>query len=47
MSLKQGKCKTLAEKLFAMIILGDDRAVQATYVAGHCVHDRDAQAGDK
>jgi guanine deaminase len=42
MALKQGKCKTLAEKLFAMIILGDDRAVQATYVAGHCVHDRDS-----
>lgn len=42
MSLKQSKCKTLAEKLFAMIILGDDRAVQATYVAGNCVHDRDA-----
>ncbi|MGK0405873.1 MAG: guanine deaminase [Oleispira sp.] len=41
MALKQGKCKTLAEKLFAMIILGDDRAVQATYVAGNCVHDRD------
>mgnify|MGYP000622133264 CR=1 FL=1 len=42
MSLKQSKCKTLAEKLFAMIILGDDRAGQATYVAGNCVHDRDA-----
>lgn len=41
MSLKQSKCKTLAEKLFAMIILGDDRAVRATYVAGNCVHDRD------
>jgi guanine deaminase len=50
MALKQGKCKTLAEKLFAMIILGDDRAVQATYVAGNCVHDRDAKthsAGEK
>lgn len=41
MSLKQSKCKTLSEKLFSMIILGDDRAVQATYVAGECVHDRD------
>ncbi|GAA3926172.1 guanine deaminase [Litoribacillus peritrichatus] len=41
MSLKQSKCKTLAEKLFAMIILGDDRAVRATYVAGKLVHDRD------
>ena len=43
MALKQSKCKTLAEKLFAMIILGDDRAVQATYVAGNCVHDRDVK----
>lgn len=34
MSLKQSKCKTLAEKLFAMIILGDDRTVKATYIAG-------------
>ena len=46
MSLKQSKCKTLAEKLFAMIILGDDRAVQATYVAGNRVHDRDQVATD-
>ena len=43
MSLKQSKCKTLAEKLFAMIILGDDRAVEATYVAGKCVHKRDGK----
>ena len=46
MSLKQSKCKTLAEKLFAMIILGDDRAVQATYVAGNRVHDRDQVTTD-
>lgn len=44
MSLKQSKCKTLAEKLFAMIILGDDRAVKATYVAGDCVHQRDTNS---
>lgn len=42
MALKQSKCKTLAEKLFALIILGDDRAVQATYVAGNCAHQRDS-----
>lgn len=42
MSLKQKQCKTLAEKLFAMIILGDDRAVKATYVEGHCAHQRDS-----
>jgi guanine deaminase len=38
MSLKQSKCKTLAEKLFAMIILGDDRTVRSTYVAGECLY---------
>ncbi len=40
MSLKQSKCKTLDEKLFTMIILGDDRAVKATYVAGECAHEK-------
>jgi guanine deaminase len=40
MRLKQAKCKTLDEKLFAMIILGDDRAVKATYVAGECAHEK-------
>lgn len=40
MNLKQSKCKTLDEKLFAMIILGDDRAVKATYVAGECAHEK-------
>lgn len=32
---------TLNEKLFALAMLGDDRAVARTYVAGKCVHDRD------
>ncbi len=41
MSLKQGTCHTLEEKLFSMIILGDDRAVKATYVAGVCAQERD------
>lgn len=41
MALKQSKCKTLAEKLFAMIVLGDDRTVKATYVAGQALHLRD------
>jgi len=40
MTLKQSKCKTLAEKLFAMIVLGDDRTVKETYVAGQCLHQR-------
>lgn len=28
------------DRLFVQMILGDDRAVQATYVAGHLVHER-------
>lgn len=40
MSLKQSKCKTLFERLFAMIILGDDRSVKATYVAGELAHEK-------
>lgn len=31
---------SLAEKLFVLMTLGDDRAVRATYVAGQCVYDR-------
>lgn len=38
---RQSRCKTLREKLFAMIVLGDDRAVKATYVGGRLVHERD------
>lgn len=41
MKLKQSKSNTLSEKLFSMIILGDDRAVKATYVAGELAHARD------
>ncbi|MDR1045238.1 MAG: guanine deaminase [Candidatus Adiutrix sp.] len=33
--------KTLAEKLFVLMTIGDDRAVKATYVAGKKVHSRD------
>lgn len=31
----------LADRLFALQILGDDRVVARTYVAGRCLHDRD------
>ncbi len=31
----------LAERVFALIMLGDDRAVQATHVLGQCLHQRD------
>jgi guanine deaminase len=33
---------TLAERLFAMQVLGDDRVVRQTYVLGCCAWDRDA-----
>jgi len=35
---------TLAEQLFALQILGDDRAIRRTYVMGQCAWDRDAAA---
>jgi len=34
------RAETLAERLFALMILGDDRAVHATYVLGRRVHTR-------
>jgi guanine deaminase len=33
--------RTLAERLFALQILGDDRAIARTYIAGVLAHDRD------
>jgi guanine deaminase len=34
--------ESLFEALFVQMILGDDRAIRATYVAGRKLHDRDA-----
>ncbi|MBB3104958.1 guanine deaminase [Azomonas macrocytogenes] len=34
------QARGLAEKLFALMILGDDRTVKATYAAGRLVHER-------
>lgn len=34
------RTRSLQEKLFAMIMLGDDRIIQATYVAGTALHQR-------
>jgi len=33
-------CQSLEELLFAFALLGDDRAVAATYSGGQCVHVR-------
>ena len=35
---KMSQINTLAEQLFAHIILGDERAIKATYIAGECVY---------
>ncbi|RXZ38617.1 guanine deaminase [Oxalobacteraceae bacterium CAVE-383] len=37
---RSASCATLEERLFALAIMGDDRAVAATYSAGKCVHNR-------
>ncbi|MOA47204.1 Guanine deaminase [compost metagenome] len=34
------QASTLAEKLFALTILGDDRTVKETFAAGRSVHRR-------
>lgn len=33
-------CRSLEERLFALALLADDRAIAATYAAGKCVHRR-------
>jgi len=39
-AFRMDEARDFAEQLFVQMILGDDRAVQATYVAGRLVHDR-------
>lgn len=38
---RQARTQTLAEQLFALMILGDDRSVYATWAGGRCVHQRE------
>jgi guanine deaminase len=40
LAARQELSQSLEDMLFALMILGDDRAVRATYVAGEKVHDR-------
>jgi guanine deaminase len=42
---RTAQCDGIDDLLFVLMTLGDDRAVRATYVAGHCVYDRD-RAGE-
>lgn len=39
-SRRMQNAKHLDERLFALLMLGDDRAVSATYVAGQCLHEQ-------
>ena len=40
MDFRMRHCKDLFEELFVFSMLGDDRAVSATYAAGTRVHER-------
>ncbi len=40
MKRKQSKCKSLDEVLFSLMILGDDRAISETYVAGKLAYKK-------
>jgi guanine deaminase len=39
-AFRMDEARDFTEQLFIQMILGDDRAVQATYVAGQVVHGR-------
>jgi guanine deaminase len=41
LSYRLAQASTLAERLFALIMLGDDRAIKETFAAGNSVHRRD------
>ena len=41
LTMRMDLCRTLAEKLFVLTMLGDDRAVAATYVMGQAAYRRD------
>ena len=42
LSRRMAMAETLPERLFALMILGDDRTIAATYLQGELAHDRDA-----
>jgi guanine deaminase len=42
LALRNARADSIEDVLFALMILGDDRAVRATYVAGTPAHQRDA-----
>ena len=42
LALRSERAESIEDQLFALMMLGDDRAVAATYVAGKLAHARDA-----
>jgi guanine deaminase len=42
LALRMEYVRDVDEALAVQMALGDDRAIRATWVAGRCVHDRDA-----
>jgi len=42
LELRTARAECVEDRLFALMIMGDDRAVRATYIAGALAHDRDA-----
>ena len=40
LALRENRAQSLAERLFAMLMLGDDRAIKATFIAGEKLHTR-------
>jgi guanine deaminase len=42
LTLRQARANSVEDVLFALMTLGDDRSVRATYIAGQRAHDRDA-----
>lgn len=40
MAQRSARTTTLAERLFTLMVLGDDRAIRATWVNGKVVHNR-------
>jgi len=41
LAFRMGYCETVMDRLFVAMMLGDDRMVRATYVAGERVYDRE------
>ena len=41
LAFRTGFCESIEDQLFALMTLGDDRAIRATYVAGQLAYERD------